>query len=88
MSEESVSASAAQAPKQTPKQRSDLEELGFFLANLIKSKYNLPENVKFIIVHDEVLNADFELRKTKEKKIHVSLYKNQRRAPRAPPQAE
>ena len=78
MSAESVSAPATQAPKQAPKQFSELEELGFILSNFIKSRYPLQDGASFTTIHDNVTGVDFDI-KRKGNKIYVSKHKNQRR---------
>ena len=75
--------SAVQSPKQSPKKFNTLEELGFLLSDYIKSKHPLQDGANFMTVHDDVFNADFDI-KRKDSKILVSKHKVPRKAPKTP----
>ena len=88
MSADSVSASAAQSPKQSrtaqsPKSFNELEELGFIFSKYIRAKYPLQDGVNFMTIHDDVTNEDLDI-KRKGPKIFVSKHKVPRRAPKIP----
>lgn len=85
MSEESVSAPAAQVQRNF----SALEELGRAFAKFINETHPLPNGVNFMTVRDEATGIVVDV-KRKGPKVFVTKHKS-RRAPRAPealPQAE
>ena len=83
MSEESVSTSITQIPKQSLKRFSELEELGFILSNQNIRFMTIHDDVNFMTIHDNVTNEDFDI-KRKGPKIFVSKHKNQRKPSKKP----